>query len=985
MKKKPPAPAAPASLRHRAESEIREHPQKPTIRSIAAIASADAHRLLHELQVHQVELEMQNAELRHTREELEGSLLKYTELYDFAPVGYFTVDTEGRIKRVNLSGARQVGMERGRVNGTPFARYLPVKDRLAFKDFLNRVFAIAEMIEEAFAMGAGNEAGLNFVRIRAQAAPDGVSCSLVVLDVTQRKEAEDKLRISEIRYRRLFEAARDGVLILDPETRKITEANPYMCKLLGLPHGDLVGRELFEIGLLEDEAENQEMFRKMKRQDQVRYEHLPLENRDGSAHEVEVVANLYQENGHPVIQCNIRDITERIQAQNALRGSEWRLRYAAESARLTFVEVDYAAGTMRPAGNFLEVMGYTPTEGEPLDVSGANTGLMLDHVIPEDRLRVNLALKQFIGKRVAGKLDYRVKGEDGRDRWIESRWKFEDDASGQALKTFATYLDVTERMQAAAALRLSEERYRTLFNSMDEGYCIIDIIFDGNNKPIDWWFLEANPSFEHHIGIQRCVGRRVLEVIPELEEDWFEIYGRVALTGEPLRFIKQAEAVNKRWFELYAFKVGGEESRKVAVVFSNISARINTEEELREKARLLDLSHDAIIVRDPDGHIRYWNHGAEELYGWSRAEAMGKVSHVLLRTEFPLPMEEMIEELHRTGRWIGELVHRKRNGRKVTVLVRKTLDRDNSGNPASVLENITYITERKEAEALQRKLEVVTASNLKLEQEILRRQAVENSLQVSEQEQRRLLEQSQQQQIQLRRMSHQILHAQEEERKSISRELHDVIAQTLVGINVHVSSLASTGPGHDHEFQQKIERTRQMVEQSVSSVHQFARELRPTMLDDLGLIPALQSSMQVFMEETGVRVRLQASAGVEQISDALRTVLYRVAQEALANVARHAAATEVEIRLLTPAGGITMEIQDNGKGFAVEGSPGAKKSRRLGLLGMRERIEMVGGTLKLISAPGMATTVIAEFPAPLFSPKKRAAKSPRKSPSRPPS
>ena len=985
MKKKPPAPAAPASLRHRAESEIREFPEKPTIKSITAIDAADAHRLLHELQVHQVELEMQNAELRHTREELEGSLVKYTELYDFAPIGYFTVDMEGRIQRVNLSGARQVGMERGRVNGTPFARYLTVKDRLGFKNFLDRVFAVQEMIEEVFELGAGNETGLKFVRIRAQGAPDGVSCSLVVLDVTQRKEAEDKLRISEIRYRRLFEAARDGVLILDPGTGKITEANPCLSKLLGLPHEDLVGRELFEIGLLENESENQELFRKMKRQDQVRYEHLLLGNRDGSAEEVEVVANLYQENGSSVIQCNIRDITERKQAQDAMRESEWRLRYATASARLTFVEVDLISGTVRPASNFLEVMGYSPAcGGAPADYPDYKA-LLLDHVITEDRPRVSLALDQFIGKRDIGKMDYRVRGDDGQERWIESRWKFEKNTDGRPLHTFATYLDVTERMQAAAALRLSEERYRTLFNSMDEGYCIIDIIFDGNNKPIDWWFLEANPSFEHHIGIQRCVGRRVLEVIPELEEDWFEIYGRVALTGEPLRFIKQAEAVNKRWFELYAFKVGGEESRKVAVVFSNVSARINAEEELREKARLLDLSHDAIIVRDPDGHIRYWNHGAEELYGWSRAEAMGKVSHVLLRTEFPLPMEEMIEELHRTGRWTGELVHRKRNGRKVTVLVRKTLDRDISGNPASVLENITDITERKETEALQRKLEVVTASNLKLEQEILRRQAVENSLQVSEQEQRRLLEQSQQQQIRLRRMSHQILHAQEEERKSISRELHDVIAQTLVGINVHVSSLASTGPGHDHEFQQKIERTRQMVEQSVSSVHQFARELRPTMLDDLGLIPALQSSMQVFMEETGVRVRLQASAGVEQISDALRTVLYRVAQEALANVARHAAATEVEIRLLTLAGGITMEIQDNGKGFAVEGSPGAKKSRRLGLLGMRERIEMVGGTLKLISAPGMATTVIAEFPAPLFSPKKRAAKSPRKSPSRPPS
>ena len=120
--------------------------------------------------------------------------------------------------------------------------------------------------------------------------------------------------------------------------------------------------------------------------------------------------------------------------------------------------------------------------------------------------------------------------------------------------------------------------------------------------------------------------------------------------------------------------------------------------ELFEKARLLDLSHDAIIVRDMEGHVRYWNHGAEELYGWSRDEVVGKISHILLQTEFPIPIEQMTEELHRTGRWIGELVHIARDGRRLTVLARKTMDRDSQGNPVAVLENISDITERKQAE-----------------------------------------------------------------------------------------------------------------------------------------------------------------------------------------------------------------------------------------------------------------------------------------------
>jgi len=120
--------------------------------------------------------------------------------------------------------------------------------------------------------------------------------------------------------------------------------------------------------------------------------------------------------------------------------------------------------------------------------------------------------------------------------------------------------------------------------------------------------------------------------------------------------------------------------------------------ELADKARLLDLTHDAIIVRDMEGHVRYWNHGAEELYGWSREEALGKISHLLLQTEFFTPLEQLTEELHRTGRWIGELVHTNREGKRLTVLVRKTLDRDRDGHPVAVLENLTNITERKRAE-----------------------------------------------------------------------------------------------------------------------------------------------------------------------------------------------------------------------------------------------------------------------------------------------
>jgi signal transduction histidine kinase len=164
------------------------------------------------------------------------------------------------------------------------------------------------------------------------------------------------------------------------------------------------------------------------------------------------------------------------------------------------------------------------------------------------------------------------------------------------------------------------------------------------------------------------------------------------------------------------------------------------------------------------------------------------------------------------------------------------------------------------------------------------------------------------------------------------------------------------------------------VEKSVDIVHRFARELRPAVLDDLGLIPALHSFMKGFAARTGLLSHLKAYAGVEDLDGTKRTVLYRVAQEALTNVARHAKASRVEVNIQKQNSGACMEIKDDGRSFEVERGMRARGNKRLGLLGMRERVEMIGGTFCVKSAPGQGTTVRVEIP--FANPKKPT---PRKS------
>jgi len=214
---------------------------------------------------------------------------------------------------------------------------------------------------------------------------------------------------------------------------------------------------------------------------------------------------------------------------------------------------------------------------------------------------------------------------------------------------------------------------------------------------------------------------------------------------------------------------------------------------------------------------------------------------------------------------------------------------------------------------------------------------------------------------QLSQLTRQIIMAQEELRKEISRELHDEVVQTLIGINVELSALRK-GAIVDVRTMKKIGYTQRLVEKSVIEVHRFARELRPAVLDDLGLIPALHAYIKSLAERAKVKIQMTAFGGVEALGDNERTVLFRVAQEALTNVARHARATEVKMNISKISGAIRMEISDNGRSFLVEKIVSSKNPKRLGLVGMKERVEMVGGSLTIESARGKGTTVRVEIP-----------------------
>ncbi|HEX8354044.1 MAG TPA: PAS domain S-box protein, partial [Pyrinomonadaceae bacterium] len=226
-------------------------------------------------------------------------------------------------------------------------------------------------------------------------------------------------------------------------------------------------------------------------------------------------------------------------------------------------------------------------------------GVPLEEVLPaiheDDREGVARALAEAVESAGAYSVEYRVKHPDGV-RWLSARGRVERDEAGEVCGLPGFSVDVTERKHAEEVLRASEERYRALFDSIDEGFCVLEVLFDADGRAFDYRFLELNPSFERltDISAERALGgRTVKELIPDLEEHWVETYGRVALTGEPIRFENHSEVMG-RWFDVYAFRVGRPEERKVALIFKNITARKRAEEERERLHRSLEFERSRL-------------------------------------------------------------------------------------------------------------------------------------------------------------------------------------------------------------------------------------------------------------------------------------------------------------------------------------------------------------------------------------------------------
>lgn len=247
--------------------------------------------------------------------------------------------------------------------------------------------------------------------------------------------------------------------------------------------------------------------------------------------------------------------------------------------------------------------------------------------------------------------------------------------------------------------------------------------------------------------------------------------------------------------------------------------------------------------------------------------------------------------------------------------------------------------------------------------DITERKRTEASVAQSEEHYRDLFHQAFQMQNNLRRMSDRVLKIQEHERGRISRDLHDEVGQALTAINMNLAILRNALVGCAPEVEHRISDTQTLIENTMVTIHNFSRELRPAMLDDLGLLPALRNYVKTFMQRTKIQVQLsvEGQQHVEELDSDRKTVIYRIVQEGLNNVVKHAEATRVDVMVRGEPGHVHLEVSDDGRGFRLGERPDSAP-QQLGLLGLAERARLVGGDFVVASMPQRGTILRATLP-----------------------
>src|ERR671912_514850 len=650
-----------------------------------------------------------------------------------------------------------------------------------------------------------------------------------------------------------------------------------------------------------------------------------------------------------------REISERIEAEGRLKEAEARFRTLVEHIpAMTYME---SADEDGQNTNFLyispqieDVLGYSPGEWM------ADPHLFAKTLHPEDAERVLAEDARTNRTGEPFSMEYRHLARDGRVVWVRDEAVLVRDHEGGPPYWLGVQFDITDRREAEQALRQSEERYRTVVKQAAEGIFVVDI----DTKLI----LEANAAYRDLLGYSAQdmlgLGLTLYDVVAHDREsiDHYVrqiLERRVHFIGQRRHRRKDGSLVDVEVGSSVISYGGGE---AFCVIVHDIKER-------KRSAERLQHSLDALLGLYEAGQILSSSLEREEI-GSRLLEIARRVS-TLTAAIISVPDDEGelkiwrstgLEELRRDARFSPEaLASRERvlQTRKHQA-VRMSQPGD-EGAPLVGLNLPLLVRDR-----------IIGVLEAYGPQSLLERQNEETLISLANQgasalENARLYADLAERENRLQDLIRKLITAQEEERRKVSYEVHDGLAQTAAGAHQLLQAFARQHPPDSEKGRKDLARALQLVQQTVGEARYVIADLRPTALDDFGLAAAVRLQVEKISSQ-GSQVEYEEALGDERLPPEVETALFRVAQEALTNVHKHAPSARVRITLRRPNDSIRLQVRDWGPGFNPEKiTDGGGPGERLGLSSMRERVALLGGHLEVHSRPGEGTEVVAEIPS----------------------
>ena len=857
-------------------------------------------------------------ERKHAEDQLRESEERYRELFENAKDAIYVHDLGGTYTAVNRAAEKLSGYTRDEVLGKHFADFFPAEQLQQLRESMCR--KLAEQGETTYETELIARDGRRVpVEVSSRLIHEnGVAIGVqgMAHDITERKHAEDELR----RQKEILQQIVDHIPVMINFTGadgRVKLVNEEWQRTLGWSLAEILRDEIDVFAeCYPDPVYRQEImdFIAAANGDWLDFK---TRVRDGAVIDTSW-ARVKLSDGTTI---GIgRDVTERRKAEEALREAELKFRNIFEHA----VEGIFQT---TPDGRFIaanpalaRMFGFSSPEEmirERADISKQH------YVEPERREEFKRLLAE---QGVVHDFEYEGYRRDGSRIWVSDNVRVVCDPDGAALYYEGFTEDITERKRSGEALRESEERFSKAFHSSPAALSIV--LLEGGR------LLEVNAAFLRMTGYTReeIIGRTTLEVglwdSPDRRITMAQtLRASAPVDGLEIRYRRKSGELRDGLLSVDLIELQGEPC--VLGIAQDITERKQAEEELRmREAQLTDAQRLAHLgswewdvttntVTWSDEMFRIWGVNPRE-FGASY-EAVLQLVHPGDRESFAACIEKAVQD-HQPYTLECRIV--RPDATRRILQARGAVVVDEEGRAIRMFGTAQDITERKLAED-----EIKATNDL------------------------------------LRALSAKLQSAREEEGTRIARELHDELGSALTSLNwglEEVDKRLSAGDQVDvSALREKIETMTTLVDSTIDTVRRISSELRPSVLDDLGLVEAIEWQAQQFQAQTGIIYQSDCSVEDINLNREQSTALFRIFQEALTNILRHAEATRFASSLKQEANDLVLIISDNGKGIAANEM---SRPQSLGLLGMRERAHLVGGEINITGAEGQGTVITVRVP-----------------------